>query len=179
MILLTPALNAKVPLGSSSVKLWKWWSDCTWVFLTKPSMEGIFIPLFPPLSSKQLFSRKANLGHSCKEGTWGNLFGSMTLGYLLNCSMFSVMGSLVIIALDFYFILFYCFVVVVVGIWEKGRSEVLALVGEYFTGNHDMMSHKAISPLQKVKHFETLTFLTQKFPFNKYLLSDVLEFFYS
>lgn len=63
----------------------------------------------------------------------------MTLGYLLNCSMFSVMGSLVIIALDFYFILFYCFVVVVVGIGEKGRSEVLALVGEYFTGNHDMI----------------------------------------
>lgn len=73
--------------------------------------------------------------------------------------MFSVMGSLVIIALDFYFILFYCFVVVV-GIGEKGRSEVLALVGEYFTGNHGM-SHKGIAPLQKVRHFGTLTFLTK------------------
>lgn len=67
-------------------------------------------------------------------------------------------------------LLIFFFFCIVVGIGEK-RSEVLALVGEYFTGNPGM-SHNS-SPLQKVRHFETLIFLTQTFPFNKYLLSDV------
>lgn len=86
--LLIQTLSTKVSLGLSPVRLWEYWSVWAGTFLTKPPIEGILSPLLPPLPNKQHFQKMANLAHPCKDCSWDNMSGSVTLGHLLNWNTF-------------------------------------------------------------------------------------------
>lgn len=66
------------------------------LLLDKSPIEGILSPLLPPLPNKQHFQKMANLAHPCKDCSWDNMSGSVTLGHLLNWNTFNLVGILVV-----------------------------------------------------------------------------------